>query len=233
MIDCFIIWDRQVFSYFNGFNGFFMCVLILIKKGSIIQDRHLMNCIKYNDDGAGVGYYTKNGAVVRKIKKTNNQATFDFLQGCLDEAYGNATSDIMVHCRIATGSNCNKENSQPFKVNDKLLVGHNGIFNCVPSFQRISDTRLFCLLLKHHFLTKQEIKEIIGNYNKVIFLTPDKSVIVNEEQGEWVNGVWFSNSSYMDYMDNSNFKVKANDYFLIDGVDYCNYSYDYWNKGLY
>lgn len=182
------------------FNGVLcMCVLVIIKKGSKIGDKELWNCIKNNPHGVGVGYYVNKQQVICKMGESSLNNMFNFAKKQLEEAYKKATSDIMFHARIATGSIHNEANCHPFKLNDECMLGHNGILKLLPSFKKISDTRLLCLLLKKGFLTKNELYDIVGYYNKVAFLYPQKTVILNEEQGIWENKIWYSNLSYLSY----------------------------------
>jgi len=178
-----------------------MCILVLIKKGRKISNAELSSCLKNNPDGCGIGYYVGNKQVIKKLGKTSFEKSLKFCQQALEIAYKEATSPVLFHSRIATGSVCNKRNCHPFKINDNVMMGHNGILNILPSLRCCSDTKIMATLLKCGVLDVQgdDFKEILGKNNKVVFLTPRKYKIFNEQLGHWKNGVWFSNYSYEDY----------------------------------
>ena len=114
-----------------------------------------------------------------------------------------------VHFRITTHGSTDTANTHPFRVGRNLAMIHNGIISNVDRSQdkTKSDTYWFNqkilvpiykrdsrFIFKEHF--KELIKEYIG-WSKLVFLNnKGHYTIVNEDKGEWNEGVWYSNSSY-------------------------------------
>jgi glutamine amidotransferase len=178
-----------------------MCIIILNPANAPAISRETFNtCQERNPDGTGILYIRKNRLVIdrtlddhdrifrlyKKIKKSNPD------------------SPIVLHFRIATHGGINLQNCHPFRVNRNLAFAHNGIIPITPLVGK-SDTVTYnetVLKLKNpkFYLNRQDQSDVardIGNGSKIVFLDSDgKSVIINEQAGQWHNGNWFSNGSY-------------------------------------
>jgi hypothetical protein len=115
---------------------------------------------------------------------------------------------MAVHFRIKTHGNLDQENTHPFQVGRNLAFIHNGVIQAVDRPDKTkSDTYWFNqkilvpvykrdsrFIFKDHF--KELIKEYIG-WSKLVFLNnKGHYTIINEDKGNWDEGVWYSNSSY-------------------------------------
>jgi predicted glutamine amidotransferase len=114
---------------------------------------------------------------------------------------------IVLHFRISTSGGVNDENIHPFKVNDSLYFCHNGILDIdVPTTSKINDTQIFNNAfmkgLPKGFERDDTIMNLleysIGTRNKFVFLNSfGEFYILNESEGVWDNGLWFSNTTYL------------------------------------
>lgn len=123
----------------------------------------------------------------------------------------------LFHSRITTGGLVDESNCHPFRVcgDSRTLLAHNGILPLdVPTGDKRSDTRLFAEDLGHSLFPgtvgnfnlnskrgRRRLRDWLGRPNKFVILTVDPrfkrcSYIVNEDQGEWADGIWYSNGGY-------------------------------------
>lgn len=178
-----------------------MCIAIVKTKGGTITDEQLKNCFNRNKDGAGFAY-PKDGEVV--IEK--GFFKFDDFLKRYRKVEKKCNSNMLIHFRISTAGLIDKMNCHPHRINDKLVMIHNGILHIdVPKNSKVSDTVLYCKrYLKqlpkgftHNDVIMEFMAEHIGSYNKFCFLDSNGDYkIVNEDAGKWVDGVWYSNDSY-------------------------------------
>ena len=102
------------------------------------------------------------------------------------------------------------ENVHPFKVNDNLVFGHNGIINDVSRSELYSDTQMFNMEILQNlhnldkdFLSNLVLVKLISEFvsgSKLAFLNSDKTFkIINESDGHWntEKTIWFSNYGYV------------------------------------
>lgn len=178
-----------------------MCIAIVKKQNATISDEYLKNCFENNPDGAGIAY-AKDGQLYY-VKGIFDVKTF------IDEvrkAEKISTGAMLIHCRIGTSGLKDKNNCHPHVVNDNCVMIHNGILDIdVPKGSKDSDTVIFVreLLapLPKDFMKDEGIMNmityVIGSGNKFCFLNGNgEYAIANEEAGDWVNDVWYSNTSY-------------------------------------
>ena len=180
-----------------------MCIAIVKTKDGIISDKTLRNCFKNNPDGAGMAY-TNNGDLY-VIKGIFNED--EFIK-TYHEVEAIADNNMLIHCRISTSGLIDVDNSHPHVVNDSTVLIHNGVLDIdVPKDSKKSDTVLFIEKylseLPIDFTYNKQILKLIedriGKTNKFAFLNSNGDyAILNEDKGEWVNKVWYSNSSYDD-----------------------------------
>lgn len=197
-----------------------MCLLAASFQ-KIKNEEALENGFCSNSHGAGFAYSFE--------KKLYMEKGFFTFQEFMD-AYNLIPDDApnIVHFRLATGGKTNEENCHPFLVNKNLAFAHNGIFSCVDSNHEHSDTYEFNRLLmqplfgKHPHLVftdaaKFLIEKTIGGYNKVAFINNfGKITICNEDNGDWDEGIWWSNGSWKSYRS----FYKGNDRGFFSGSNY-------------
>lgn len=180
-----------------------MCIAILKPEKINIKKDILKNCFLHHYDGAGFAVHNPedNSLIVKK-------GFFSF------EDFWNAykpfeNMKMLIHFRWATHGKHDEENCHPFNVNDNIAFVHNGqiknvrIWNkdfsdtwhfneailkpIIKDFPTILKNKIFCLLLENY----------IEKGSKLIFLDNEGNhCIVNEAQGVWDSGCWFSNETY-------------------------------------
>lgn len=178
-----------------------MCIAIVKPKNTNISDEYLINCFENNPDGAGIAY-----TVDKKLYIVKGIFDVNVFIKAVREAEKIADNTILIHCRIGTSGLKDKNNCHPFVVNDNTVMIHNGILDIdVPKDSKISDTQIFVNeILKnmdnkfiHNKGNKRLLEYAIGKNNKFAFLdNKGQFVIINEEQGSWEDGIWYSNDSY-------------------------------------
>lgn len=188
-----------------------MCIAIYLPRKKTIDRETLYNCYASNPDGFGFAYWDNDKKlVVRKFIGQNNimLGIEEFLM--TREHF--PKRQMMAHFRIASHGKISKRTCHPFVVNKDVVFCHNGILSDFSKqlslSSKISDTMLFnrkvLKKLPMNFLDqplyKTMLEEMIGTWNKMIIMESDgRHWILNESQGEWSNGVWFSNDSYKSY----------------------------------
>lgn len=183
-----------------------MCVAILAKPGHRVGNANLFAGWSVNSHGAGFAYVdpNTNKVVIQKgFLKSYNE-----FEKALSDAYDRAPdSPFLIHMRIRSVGHQNENNTHPFPIKGGALI-HNGTLftptgsDVGPADDRKSDTRVFAERLYNVLeypdveAGKDDIGRAIGSYNKVVMLYDTKDyVIVNEANGEWVDDIWYSNSS--------------------------------------
>lgn len=178
-----------------------MCIIAIQPKGTIISKETLRNCWDNNDDGGGIMYANKGRIEVRK--ELHSFDKFMKMKTDADKLGGT----IVLHFRIGTSGGINKENIHPFKVNDSLYFCHNGVLDIdVPKSSPINDTQIFNNAFmkglpkgfEHDETIMNLLEYSIGSRNKFVFLNSlGEFFILNESEGVWDDGAWFSNTSYL------------------------------------
>lgn len=178
-----------------------MCIAILKTKNGIITDEALRNSFEANPDGAGIAYTVKGEVIIEKgIFKVNK-----FISK-VRKAEKVCDGNMLIHCRIGTSGGINKLNCHPFLVHDDLAMIHNGVLDIqVPMNSKINDTQIYINEYLKGFTTDdlirnknlQKLIEYSIGRNKFVFLSSkNEYAIINESAGHWVDGVWYSNTSY-------------------------------------
>jgi predicted glutamine amidotransferase len=179
-----------------------MCIAILKTKKGIITDEALINSFNSNSDGSGIAYTIKGKLVIEK-------GIFDvqsFVEA-VRRAEKLCDNNMLIHCRIGTSGHKDANNTHPFRVSDNVCLIHNGILDVdVPKNSTINDTQIFIRdymteITDKDLINNKGVKTLleayIGTYNKFVLLDNKGNYnIINEKQGHWVEGVWYSNYSY-------------------------------------
>lgn len=183
-----------------------MCIIASIPKGvGTISESTLKTMTNNNSHGFGISWIDDNNT----INTFKSMSTDKFIDQALDiQNKYSKTSDILIHCRIATSGKTNLANCHPFEVDKNTVFAHNGVLDCVEPTKNMSDTRVFnqTLLrnLKGNFLSNKSITDFLGEIigsDKLVFLTNNpaynqNTFIINPDLGNEVDGIWFSNTSY-------------------------------------
>lgn len=189
-----------------------MCLALYKPKNIAADWKKLQNGMESNRDGAGFAVAKDGQLIVEK-----GFFRFEDLKLAFEpfEMY-----DAIVHFRMATHGDKNKNNCHPFDLRDfgspedlmPVAVIHNGIFSQANDDQKQwSDTWHVCRDVLHplwidhgNVFGKPSVRtlgdEYVGNYNKLVFLAADGTCSIwGEKNGHWKDGVWYSNYSYMDH----------------------------------
>lgn len=189
-----------------------MCIIASVPKGQTIDKSTLETMWKHNSDGGGISWIDDKGKI-RVFKTMKLQPFIKKFNEVIDN-YGEE-ADVLVHMRIATHGSVCMDNNHPFNVDTQTVFAHNGILPQQfhpPAKRDISDTRYFNeTFLQYQKLTALDdsryidhLGSVIGSYNKLVILSANPklrrdSYIINETSGEWSDGVWYSNDSYLEY----------------------------------
>ena len=181
-----------------------MCLLTFIPEYTDINMDHLANGAENNPDGFGFAIHT--GREIIQHSGLNFVEVVGRFMDLRDIHKGHA----LFHSRITTHGGTCVENCHPFTVGrDGLsVVAHNGMLP-IPSVNGKSDTRIFAEELFPSWggiatLNSKKMRKRLAKFasgSKLVFLSanPDVNhdfVIINEKDGHWTDGVWWSNGSY-------------------------------------
>ena len=176
-----------------------MCIAIMKSANKKINKATLRRCYDANPDGAGFMYAEDKQLHVKK-------GYFTFKE-FYKEYRPHGDKQVLIHFRIKTHGPINKDNCHPFLVNSGLGFIHNGIISGYGSNTK-SDTIEFNesilqkIVAKHgnNSLFDDPMVELIENvigYSKLVFLDRHGNyTIMNENKGNWNDGVWYSNMSW-------------------------------------
>jgi predicted glutamine amidotransferase len=189
-----------------------MCIAILCPQGTQITAQQFQNSWDNNYNGAGFMYNDDNNKLhVVKEMEDCDKLYKKYVK--LVSKYPNAT--FVLHFRISNRGVINRENCHPFKVSNELAFVHNGTITSVDKDDKRSDTNIFNRQILRKlpnadikFLNNSAVKgvleEFIG-YSKIIFLDNNgQYALLNENDGYWEEGIWYSNDSHdtvSDYVD--------------------------------
>lgn len=182
-----------------------MCIIAAQQMGSPpLASDILANCWKENPHGAGYMFCEGGNVVIRKAF-----FKLEELENSYREDHGRygQSSPFVLHFRWATHGSKNELNTHPHPVitGDVALV-HNGVLRVlIPKGEDISDTIAY---IREHLSwrtpkqllgakMRRRLEDDIGWQNKFVILRGDGELsIVNEREGEWSAGVWYSNDNY-------------------------------------
>ena len=180
-----------------------MCLLIYASPGSTPSKKSLRTAGVNNPDGFGFALAVGNKIIHhRSMDLDDTIGLFHDLRAEYPKAHA------MFHLRITTHGNTSIDNCHPFVVDDGIVLGHNGM---LPIKERdgMSDTRQFA----EEWLPELGIADTLDNMDnftelekfaagsKLVVLSTSEQLakpvyIINEKDGHWEHGVWYSNNSY-------------------------------------
>lgn len=171
-----------------------MCVIVVKPAKQTLKKNVFKQCWEHNKDGGGFMYAENNK--IHIFKSMDIEIFWKAYQSIKPHK-----KDVVLHFRIATGGPINLENCHPFAVNKNLAFAHNGILP-IKHNEKQSDTSVFNdIVLKNlptNFLEYEGMKTLMEGYigyDKITFMDSLGNItILNEAEGEWVDGLWFSNT---------------------------------------
>ncbi len=194
-----------------------MCLLIVAPAGHTPDRDAIQESAVMNDDGFGFAIATPDRGMLRGRGMDLDTVCDWYFQ--LRSLYPQSHS--MFHLRMTTHGRTDQSNCHPFLVagRDDIVLGHNGILPIdVPNGDHRSDTRIFAEEFMAHWgvdcLDDAVFMEELGVWAKgsklaVLHTTTDLNsefYIVNEGDGHWADGCWWSNYSYERYTSRYTYK---------------------------
>lgn len=181
-----------------------MCIIVYVPSEMNLPTKEILeHCWDQNPHNGGFMYIRNNRVVIEKWDKKDN-----FIDAVYARKAELPDTPIVMHMRFATHGSVRIDNTHPFRVNKRMAFVHNGtIGRLSPDKQKdgdISDTRKFkehiLKRLPHNFLDSFLIRMFLEHYigySKIVIMENSGEVtILNEDKGEWVEGIWFSNDYY-------------------------------------
>lgn len=181
-----------------------MCLLTFMSAGTTASEEDLRTGADNNPDGFGFAVHAGN-RIVRRSGLNFDKVYDEFLK-----ARAQHSGPALFHSRITTHGGTTLDNCHPFQVgrDADTVVAHNGMLP-IESVGGRSDTRIFAEDLFPSWggvrtLTSKKMRKKLSKFaagSKLVFLTADRDIrddyfIINEKDGHWVDGIWWSNSSY-------------------------------------
>jgi len=193
-----------------------MCIIVAKPKGVKMPSNDILHtCWRTNNDGAGYMWSTDKGVIVKK-----GFMTFQALMDSLMSEENLEDKQLVIHFRIGTSGGHTPQMTHPFPVSTSFedicatriepewALAHNGVISdsrLVFDHSIMSDTAAFAMQIApfNDFKDSEIRNEMarMGGWLKVVFLGPkDEMIILNERQGVWDKGIWYSHSGYKPYV---------------------------------
>lgn len=181
-----------------------MCLLTFMHAGCMADIDHLKNGADNNPDGFGFAIHA--GTHIVHASGLN----FDQVLDRFLTERRNHSGPALFHSRITTHGGTSLDNCHPFQVgrDTNTIVAHNGMLP-IQARDGKSDTRIFAEELFPSWggastLNSKRMRKKLAKFadgSKLVFLSANPDVqedyyIINESDGHWDDGVWWSNSSY-------------------------------------
>ncbi len=181
-----------------------MCLLTFMHEGVTADIDKLTEGARNNPDGFGFAVHAGN-----KVIRHNGMVFDQVLERFLKERSVHS-GPALFHSRITTHGSTSVHNCHPFQIgrDQQSVIAHNGMLpiqaqggrsdtrilaeDLIPSWGGVTsfDGKKFRKKISK-FATGSKLVVITANPN-----TKDDYYIINEQDGHWYNGVWWSNSSY-------------------------------------
>jgi len=190
-----------------------MCLLTYFPEGSQPNMDRLMNGSVANPDGDGFAIIANGRIIVQKGLDSDR-----ILEAFEDMRKKYPDGPALFHSRIGTGGSLTEFNCHPFMVggDERTYLAHNGILPQAAwpyKGDRRSDTHKLAefYLPKYRFGAvhtpggRKQLGKWATKGNKFAILTIDPNItdnpagegfIINEDAGDWIDGVWYSNNSH-------------------------------------
>ena len=181
-----------------------MCLLTFIPEYTKV-DGNLLACgAENNPDGFGFAIHA--GREIIHNSGLNFHQIYDQFESLRNIHHGPA----LFHSRITTHGGTTLDNCHPFQIgrDTQTVMAHNGMLPIEAKGGK-SDTRIFAEELFPSWggaatLNSRKMRKKLSKFasgSKLVFLSANPDVnedftIINEKDGHWEDGVWWSNSSY-------------------------------------
>lgn len=185
-----------------------MCLLTFFPDGVKPDAEALTNGAVFNDDGHGYAIVTNREMIVSRSLSAE-----DLIAEFVVQRHRHPDGPALFHSRMSTHGNNSTENCHPFAVDgdSRTVIAHNGILpeNVHPTkHDPRSDTRIAAddfipsLGSLRHRRIRKHLERWMTTANKMVILSIDRkfrenAYILNEKQGTWDGGIWYSNDGYL------------------------------------
>lgn len=182
-----------------------MCIIASINRNHQLSRATAAQCFVANSHGAGFAYIEDGRVKIQKGFKD-----FDSFWAAFEPIQETNHEPKLAHFRVCSAGVIDESNTHPFYIDENHAMVHNGTLHTFKNATaKISDTVIFNhnilrpLFEEFPIFYKSKVgqllmEEAIGANNKLAILDSDgEIVILNESAGEWVDGIWFSNRSYL------------------------------------
>lgn len=183
-----------------------MCLLTFMSRGVTANPQDLRQGAQYNDDGFGFAVHAGSSVI------TGHGMNFENVLDQFLQVRAKHDGVALFHSRITTHGKTDVSNCHPFRVGgDNLtVVGHNGMLPIkLDKDETRSDTRIFAenylpALGGVYALDDPDTFNTVSQWargSKLVVITANQwansdHYILNENDGHWEDGVWWSNYSY-------------------------------------
>lgn len=182
-----------------------MCIICYSPADTMPTEQDLLNSNSNNPDGFGWAIRTPDGIITGKTMDSD-----EAIDQFLELRSRHIGYDAVYHARITTHGVTALENNHPFIVGDeRTILVHNGMLPItVARGDSRSDTRIFAenvlpargLGVLDKAKARRKLEKWMYGSKMVIMSTrgdlKQDTYILNESDGIWDQGLWFSNSSY-------------------------------------
>jgi len=176
-----------------------MCIAIVAKpSGKEISPEHFNNSWDNNADGIGI-VFVENGEF--RVAKTLERCDVIYQEYLYARSIGSA---CLIHFRKATHGEVSEQNCHPFPNGEDEFLVHNGVLSLheLPSHE--VDSKAFAYRVLQHLPNNwRELPDIVkmvekylGGSKVAILNRAGQVTILNESDGHWDEGNWYSNRSY-------------------------------------
>lgn len=189
-----------------------MCILIYCPSNRTPSREALENSAANNPDGFGWAIITDNGVDGPErfgILTDKGMDSSKIIDGFLTARAAHPSMPALFHARITTHGKTGVDNCHPFLVENGTVLAHNGMLP-IPERDGKSDTHQFATEWLPHLGVSNTLDDPdnftdlmrFASGSKLVVLSVDPtlrywSYIVNEHLGDWDDGIWYSNSSYL------------------------------------
>ncbi|HLL66480.1 MAG TPA: hypothetical protein VK453_12135 [Micromonosporaceae bacterium] len=189
-----------------------MCLLTFLPDGVLPDTDALFNGAHLCDDGHGYAIVTNDRVLVR-----HGMAAEPMIEAFHTARLEHPDGPALFQSRLSThGTERDLANCHPFLLggDPRTVIAHNGVLPKVVQPLKgdpRSDTRIAAEWFLPAFgslrrrRTRLRVERWMTPANKMVLLTVDRSFrdrayILNEPEGIWEDGIWYSNDAYLPYL---------------------------------
>lgn len=175
-----------------------MCLALVKPAGKTIKKTEMHRAYTANKDGCGLAVRIRG-----EIRIAKGLWSFD---ECWKMVANLMPYDLLLHFRWASAGSVIAENCHPFSVVGGGALIHNGHLHGY-GLPHKSDTACWVDEVLNPLLTQYPgaldsdiMRQLLGDSigtSKMAIMTPDATVILNEDSGFWRKGVWYSNDCFL------------------------------------